>query len=116
MSDKLLQWLGASRRDVRAFPRDARRLAGVQLRRVQQSLDPLDWKVMSTVGPGVREIRVHTALEHRVLYVAKFAEAVYVLHAFEKRTRKTSNRDLELARQRFRALVVQRRIRGVTGG
>ncbi len=71
---------------------------------------------MPTVGPGVREIRVHTALEHRVLYVAKFAEAVYVLHAFEKRTRKTSSRDVELARQRFRALVAQRRMRGLTGG
>jgi phage-related protein len=64
---------------------------------------------MSTVGPSVREIRVRTALEHRVVYVAKFAEAVYVLHAFEKRTRKTSSRDVDLARQRFRALVAQRR-------
>ena len=71
---------------------------------------------MSTVGSGVREIRVHTALEHRVLYVAKFAEAVYVLHAFEKRTRKASSRDLELARQRLRGLVAQRRIQGLTGG
>lgn len=52
---------------------------------------------MPTVGPGVREIRVHTALEHRVVYVAKFVEAVYVLHAFEKRTRKTPIRDVELA-------------------
>lgn len=116
MPDKPLQWLGPSRSDVRAFPRDARRLAGVQLRRVQQGLDPLDWKPMSSVGPGVREIRVHTTLEHRVLYVATFPEAVYVLHTFEKRTRKTSKSDLELARQRFRALVAQRRRRGLTGG
>jgi phage-related protein len=71
---------------------------------------------MSNVGPGVREIRVHTGLEHRVLHVAKFAEAVYVLHAFEKRTRKTPNHDLDLARQRFRALVAQRRARRLTGG
>jgi phage-related protein len=71
---------------------------------------------MASVGPGVREIRVHTALEHRVLYVAKFAEAVYVLHAFDKRTRKTSKPDLELARQRFRALVAERRKRDLTGG
>lgn len=116
MPDKSLQWLGASRSDVRAFPLEARRLTGVQLRRVQQGLDPQDWKPIPTVGPGVREIRVHTALEHRVLYVAKFAEAVYVLHAFEKRTRKTATRDVELARQRFRALVVQRRTRSLTGG
>ena len=116
MLDKPLQWLGASRNDVRAFPRDAKKLTGVQLRRVQQGLDPLDWKPMPTVGPGVREIRVHTALEHRVLYVAKFVEAVYVLHAFEKRSRKTAIRDVELARQRFRALVDRRRTRSQTGG
>ena len=63
---------------------------------------------MSTIGPGVREIRVHTALEHRVCYIAKFEEAIYVLHAFEKRTGKTSQRDLDLARQRYQALVAQR--------
>ncbi len=71
---------------------------------------------MPTIGPGVREIRVHTSLEHRVLYVAKLAEAIYVLHAFEKRTRKTAIRDVELARQRFRGLVGQRRTRNLTGG
>lgn len=63
---------------------------------------------MSAIGPGVREIRVHTAREHRVCYIAKFAEAIYVLHAFEKRARKTSQRDLDLARQRYQALVAQR--------
>ena len=71
---------------------------------------------MQSVGPGVREIRVQTALEHRVLYVAKFAEAVYVLHAFEKGTRKTPQRDVELARQRYRALARQRRTGDLTGG
>jgi phage-related protein len=114
--DKLLQWLASSRSDVRAFPRDARRLAGFQLRRVQQGLDPADWKAMRGVGPGVREIRIHTALEHRVLYVAKFAEAVYVLHAFEKRSRRTAKRDVELARQRYRELIRQRQVRRLTGG
>jgi len=64
---------------------------------------------MVTVGPGVREIRIHTGLEHRVFYVAKFTEGVYVVHAFEKRTRKTQKQDLELARDRFRALVMKRR-------
>jgi len=63
---------------------------------------------MSTIGPGVRELRVHTALEHRVCYIAKFAEAIYVLHAFEKRTKKTSQRDLDLARQRYQAIIAQR--------
>ena len=109
MSDRHLLWLGSSRGAVRAFPRGARRLTGFQLRQVQTGLDPLDWKAMPAVGPGVREIRVHTALEHRVLYVAKFAEAVYVLHAFEKRSRKTDRHDIELGRQRFRALMRLRR-------
>ncbi len=71
---------------------------------------------MPTVGPGVREIRVHTALEHRVVYVAKFVEAIYILHAFEKRTRKTPIREVELARQRFRDLVGRRRGGGPRGG
>ena len=116
MSDTLLRWLGSSRSDVRAFPRDARRLAGFQRRRVQQGLDPTDWKAMPGVGVGVREIRIHTALEHRVLYVAKFLEAVYVLHAFEKRSRKTTTRDVDLAAQRYQALIRQRQLRGMTGG
>ena len=64
---------------------------------------------MTTIGVGVNEIRVHTGLEHRVLYVAKFTEGIYVLHAFEKRTRKTSKRESDLAQDRFRALIEQRR-------
>jgi phage-related protein len=116
MADKALAWLGSSRSDIRAFPRDARRLAGVQLRRLEQGLEPFDWKPMPAVGPGVRELRIHTALEHRVLYIAKFAEAVYVLHAFEKRSRKTSKRDVDLARRRFRDLVALRRARKLSEG
>jgi phage-related protein len=63
---------------------------------------------MPTIGPGVREIRVHTAIEHRVCYVAKFVDAIYVLHAFKRRTRKTSKHDMDLARQRYQGLVAQR--------
>jgi phage-related protein len=99
-----------------SIPPDARRLAGVELRRVQRGLEPFDWKPVPAVGPGVREIRLHTALEHRVLYVAKFAEAVYVLHAFEKRTRKTPTHDVDLARQRFRELAALRRATQEPGG
>jgi len=114
MRDQTLVWLGSSRDDVRAFPADARRLAGFQLRRVQQGLDPNDWKAMPSVGAGVGEIRIHTAVEHRVVYVAKFVEAVYVLHAFEKKSRKTSKRDVDLARQRLHQLLLQRRSCGRT--
>jgi len=104
MLDKPVVWLGNSRRDLRAFPALARRLAGFQLRRVQQGLEPDDWKPMRTIGPGVREIRIHAGGAHRVFYVATHAEATYVLHAFEKKTRKTSGRDLEIGRNRFHAL------------
>ncbi len=67
---------------------------------------------MPTIGSGVSEIRIHTAVEHRVVYVAKFVEAVYVLHAFEKKSRRTSKRDVSLARQRLQQLLLQRRSRG----
>lgn len=108
MIEKAILWLGSARHDLQAFPPDARRLAGFQLRQIQQGLEPADWKPMATIGPGVCEMRIHTAVEHRVYYVAKFAEAIYVLHAFEKRTRKTSKHDVELARQRYQALIAQR--------
>lgn len=114
VSDKPLFWLGSSLRDVRAFPADARRIAGLQLRRVQQGLQPNDWKPMPEVGPGVQEIRIHTEVEHRVFYTAKFREGIYVLHAFEKRTRKTAKQDLRLGRDRFRALLVRRQTADAT--
>ncbi|MEK7352608.1 MAG: type II toxin-antitoxin system RelE/ParE family toxin, partial [Nitrospirota bacterium] len=108
MAEKTILWLGSSRHDLQSFPPDARRLTGFQLRLVQQGVEPSDWKPMPSIGQGVREIRIHTAVEHRICYVAKLAEAIYVLHAFEKRTRKTSKHDVELARQRYQALIAQR--------
>jgi len=100
-SDKLVVWLGSSLEDLRAFATDARRLAGYQLRRVQTGLMPSDYRPVKSVGPGVYEIRIHTQLEHRVLYVARMPEAIYVLHAFEKRTRQTRQADVNLAKRRF---------------
>jgi phage-related protein len=108
VADKPLIWLGSSRGDLKAFPVNARRAAGFQLRRLQQGLEPNDWKPIPSIGPGVQEIRIHTDLEHRVFYIAKFSEGVYVLHAFENRTRKTLKRDLGLARDRLRALILKR--------
>jgi phage-related protein len=104
MSEKPLYWLGSSLEDVRAFPREARRAAGHQLELVQHGLEPRDWKTMPTVGPGVYEIRVHARTEYRVFYIAKFAEGVYVLHAFEKRTRRARQVDIDVARKRLRDL------------
>jgi len=107
--DKPVVWLGSSLEDVRAFADGPRREAGYQLYRVQRGFEPDDWKPMPTVGSGVVEIRVHVGGAFRVLYVAKYSEAVYVLHAFEKKGRKTRRSDLATARRRLRALLTQRR-------
>jgi phage-related protein len=109
MADKVIRWLGSSLDDLRAFPEQARRDAGYQLSRVQQGLIPNDWKPMKAVGSGVYEIRIHTGTEHRVFYVAKYDDAIYVLHAFEKRTRQTRRADIVLARQRLAELLELRR-------
>jgi phage-related protein len=106
---KALFWLGSSRRDIRNFPPDAKRRAGYELYLVQSGLEPSDWKPMSSVGSGVQEIRIHTGQEHRVFCIAKFEEGVYVLHAFEKKTRKTPKADLDVARSRLRELLSRRR-------
>jgi phage-related protein len=113
---KRLLWLGSARRDIRGFPRLARRIAGFQLLRVQQELEPNDWKPMASIGTGVQEIRIHTETEHRVCYVARFLEGIYVLHAFEKRTKKTSRADIGLARARYRELLEHRRREGYGKG
>jgi len=98
---KRIRWMGSSRSDLRAFPVEARGQAGFQLRMVQAGEAPLDWKPMQAVGPGVMEIRVHRSGEFRVLYVARFREAIYVLHCFAKKTRKTSQDDIDLAKRRY---------------
>jgi phage-related protein len=108
---KSITWVGSSLEDIRGFPEEARRSAGFQLRRVQEGLDPNDWKPMPGVGPGVQEIRLRAAGEHRVLYVARFGESVYVLHAFEKKTQRTPKPDLELARKRYGSLIQIRKDR-----
>jgi len=102
---KPILWMGTSRDDLGVFPPEARREAGHQLHSVQCAEEPSDWKPMSSVGPGVREIRVrHAAGAFRIVYLATRSEAIYVLHCFQKKTRKTARRDLELSRRRFRAI------------
>lgn len=79
---------------------------GYQIDKVQRGLEPKDWKPMATIGQGVREIRTRdTSGAFRVIYVAKLADAVYVLHCFQKKTQKTSKADLDLAEARYRALL-----------
>ena len=101
---KQLRWLGDSLEQVKAFSDEAKRSAGHQLGLVQTGLDPQDWKPMETVGAGVKEIRIRFEKSYRVFYVAKFSEAVYVLHAFVKKTQKTSKKDIDLAVERYKAL------------
>ena len=106
IGSKPVEFRGSALDDLRAFPEAARRAAGYQLDQVQHGREPDDWKPMNTVGRGVREIRIRdTAGAFRVMYVAKFDDAVYVLHCFQKRTQKTSKADLNLAAQRYRDLV-----------
>ena len=103
---KPVSFLGDSLDEVRSFPDDARRDAGFQIGRLQLGLDPNDWKPMKTVGPGVSEIRVREASgAYRVIYIATLEDAVYVLHAFRKKTQATSKRDLDLATTRFKELI-----------
>ena len=103
---KPVTFLGDSLDKVREFPAGARREAGFQLDRVQRGLDPDNWKPMKTIGPGVREIRIRDAAgAFRVIYIAAFAEAIYVLHAFKKTSRATSKRDLGLAEMRLKELL-----------
>jgi phage-related protein len=102
---KPVEFLATAVDDLRAFPRPARRTAGYQIDRVQRGLEPDDWKPMAAIGRGVNEIRVRDeAGAFRVVYVAKLEDAIYVLHCFQKKTRRTARRDLELAAARCRRL------------
>lgn len=98
---KKLDFIGSCLEDIKKFPADARRDAGFQLYFVQMGQNPSDWKPMKAVGTGVLEIRIHKQGEWRIIYVAKFQGKVCVLHAFEKKTRKTRQSDIALARQRY---------------
>lgn len=102
---KPIRFLGTSRRDLAAFPELARRQAGYELFMVQVGREPTDFKPLPNVGSGAYEIRIRDAAgTFRVVYVAKFGEAVYVLHAFQKKTRKTDQADIELAVRRYRLI------------
>ena len=109
MSLKRVEWLGDSRERIREFPGEAKRVAGYQLEKVQAGKEPADWKPIPSIGIGVNEIRVREGGAFRLIYIAKFSEGVYVLHAFQKKSRKTAKADIELARKRFRALIQERK-------
>jgi phage-related protein len=109
MGAKELVWVGSTLERVRGFPSDTRQVAGYQLYLVQLGLNPTDWRPMPSVGGGVVEIRLHVEGEYRILYVAKYEDAVYVLHAFEKKTQQTRKSDLDLARRNLVEVLHRRR-------
>jgi len=109
-TEKEIRWIGSSYDDLLAFPNEPRKKAGFQLGKVQAGLDPEDWKPFDDVGAGTKEIRIKDSQGiYRVMYVAKFEEAVYVLHCFQKKTVATSKHDKDIAEARYRAVVRERK-------
>lgn len=107
---KPVEFRGASLEELKTFPQGARRQAGYQLDRVQRGREPDDWKPMPSIGPGVREIRIRESRgAYRVIYVAKFEAAIYVLRCFEKKSRATSRADIDVAGARYKQLTMELR-------
>lgn len=102
---KPIEFMGRSLQDIRAMPDEARQRAGFALDAIQRGHPPLDAKPMTTVGGGVMELRIWCADgTWRIIYAAQFEDAIYVLHVFQKKTRKTPQKDLEIARTHFRQI------------
>ena len=110
--DKPIGWCGSSHKDLtdeKTFPLNVRKEVGHQLNQIQKGLDPDDWRPFEVVGPGTKEIRINPGDGwFRVMYVAKFEEAVYVLHCFKKKTSETSKKDKDLTAARYKELVQER--------
>lgn len=116
-----IDWLGTSYEDLRDFPADAMSEAGYQLDKIQRDQEPDDWKPMTTVGPGVREIRITAESgEYRVLYAVKILRFVHVLHCFHKKTGQTPQRDIDKGRAAYRevaaALQAARKVKKTAKG
>jgi phage-related protein len=99
-------WQGSSKTDLKSFPSTVVAGLGYQLFRVQTGLDPEDWKPMPSIGAGVREIRVRDATgAFRIIYIATRPQGIYVLHCFQKKSQKTSQQDIQLARARLNSIL-----------
>jgi phage-related protein len=101
---KRLKFIGSTLDDLKAFPEDARRESGFELDAVQRGKMPKDFKPMPSIGSGAYEIRINILGQWRIIYVAKHEEAVYVLHAFQKKTQKTRQEDIDLAAKRYKQI------------
>lgn len=112
---KPVRFVGSAKDDLAAFPKSARTRAGHELFLTQVGRNPDDWKPTADIGPGACEIRVRDSTgAYRVIYVAKFEDAVYVLHAFQKKSQKTARADLDLAKRRYR--IAQQIAQGASHG
>ena len=108
---KPIIWLGDTHRSVKDYPANAKREIGYNLDKIQRGETPADWKPMVGFEGGVKEIRIHLENEYRVIYIAKYPEAIYVLHAFIKKTEKTSQRELKIIQSRFSLLNTRRQLK-----
>jgi phage-related protein len=107
---KPVVFCGGSLQSLRRFPKRARQDAGFQLDKVQRGNEPDDWKPMRTIGAGVREIRIRDSSgAFRIIYVATLADAVYVLHCFQKKSGQTALVDIRIARSRMQELIGEMR-------
>lgn len=102
-------WLGDTHKIVKGYAINVRREIGYNLDKLQRGFDPIDWKSMVGVGQGVKEIRIHEDNEYRIFYVAKFKEAIYVLHSFTKKTEKTAKKDIDIGKKRYTEMLQLRR-------
>jgi len=104
--EKSIYWVGTSYKDLLEFPSDAKQDAGYQLHRIQNGLNPEDWKPFQSIGSGVKEIRISDdGKAFRIMYVAKFSGKIYVLHSFQKKSQKPPSKDINIARNRYNAIV-----------
>ncbi len=108
MTIKPIRWVGAARAEIQSLPEDVRKETGFALWQIQQGIPPSDFKPMAIVGKGVEEIRIGTENAYRVFYIARFEEAIYVLHAFQKKTQQTAKKNIELGQKRYQELLQYR--------
>lgn len=102
---KPIHWVGSTLDDIKQFPDNIKRELGFDLDLVQQGLLPRDFKAMQNLGAGIMEIRVRdTSGAYRLVYIAKLADAIYCLHSFQKKTQKTSSKDLAIIKARYSAV------------
>lgn len=104
---KSIEFCGNTLSTIRDFPVQVKHVIGHELDKVQRGLNPTDWKPMPTVGKGVREIRIYEGGQYRVIYLTKYTNIIYVLHVFRKKTQKTRQQDIELARTALRKLLLR---------